>query len=88
MIRPAFIWQVYGHSNAGRRETVASFFESRDAEDMVRNPGEIGFERRNLYCAEPKRDLRTHGYRPTVEYGSWLVVVDCDPSTGNPRIAA
>jgi hypothetical protein len=63
MPRPAFIWPVFGHSETGRRETVASFFESSDAEAMVMRPAEIGFEQRNLYCAEPSYDRRTSGYR-------------------------
>jgi hypothetical protein len=30
---------------------------------MVMRPAEIGFEQRNLYCAEPRYDRRTSGYR-------------------------
>jgi hypothetical protein len=61
--RPRFIWPVYGFTDTRRRETVASFFECRDAEAMVRAPAEIGFEQRNLYCAEPRYDRRAKGYR-------------------------
>ena len=66
MTRSVFTWPVYGHSTTGRRETIATFFESSDAERMVMHPEEVGFERRNLYCAEPRRDRRTSGYRPAI----------------------
>jgi hypothetical protein len=92
MTRPRFLWQVYGFSDTHRRETVASFFESTDAEELVRNSGEIGFERRNLYCAEPKYDRRESGYRPVRGdiadiWGAGLTECRSDPLLKSRRAA-
>lgn len=86
MSAPAFIWPVYGFATdstfAGqKRETVAAFFHSRDAEEFAIHPERFNAAKRNLYVGEPRYDRRKRGYRPAqadrdAQYREWLASID------------
>ena len=88
MTRPVFTWPVYGFSHSGLRETIATFFESSDAERMVMHPAEVGFEKRNLYCAEPRYDRRKGGYRPAIAPARYVLTDRVVERTASGRRAA